>query len=349
MNTFFTPQFSVASQNHLGVWRHLAGAKIFLTGGTGFFGKWLLEIMSWANETQNTNLKVYLLSRDPDQFKKSYPRLCAAPWLTLIKGDVTSFEFPKIEVTHVIHAATSASTQLNNEEPLIMIDTIVQGTRRVLEFAQAVKAKRFLLTSSGGTYGAQPSNMSHFPEDYMGGPDPLRADSAYGEGKRLAEFLCSVSYHKYGLESVIARCFAFVGPYLPLDTHFAVGNFIRDAMSGSTIHIAGDGTPHRSYLYGADMAQWLFTLLAFGQPIRAYHVGSESSLSIFDIASTVADTIGRIDNRKVAIQVAKKSNGGPPSKYVPFTERSRTEFKLQENFSLAEAIELTVKWHRSLA
>lgn len=349
LKNFFSAQFELASNGQLDTWKNLTDANIFVTGGTGFFGKWILEIIQWANETHRANIQLLVLSRDPDKFKEENPRLANVKGFTFLKGDVTSFEFPKTKVTHILHAATSTSASLNSDSPLEMIDTIVQGTRRVLDFAHVTKAKKVLLTSSGGTYGPQPFDVSHFPEDYSGATDPLRTESAYGEGKRLAELLCAVSYQKYGIESVIARCFAFAGPYLAMDAHFAIGNFVRDALNGNQIHIAGDGTPHRSYLYGADMVQWLFTLLAFGRPIRAYHVGSEASLSIKEIAEQVAKTIGQMENRTIGVRIAKEFPGGSISRYVPSTNRARTEFGLRENFSLDDAIRLTANWKRRLS
>ena len=73
-----------------------------------------------------------------------------------------------------------------------MFDTIVDGTRRTLDFARRTGARRFLLTSSGAVYGRQPAELTHVPEEYAGAPDPTDAGHVYGEGKRAAEMLCAL-------------------------------------------------------------------------------------------------------------------------------------------------------------
>ena len=155
---------------------------------------------------------------------------------------------------------------MSDENPLLMLGSIVEGTRHTLEFARHSGTPKFLLTSSGAVYGRQPPTLTHIPEDYVGAPDPLDPRSVYGEGKRLAEQLCALYAQQYGVQSKIARCFAFVGPYLPLDIHFAVGNFIRDGLRGEPIKVEGDGMSFRSYLYAADLTIWLWTILFSGLP-----------------------------------------------------------------------------------
>jgi nucleoside-diphosphate-sugar epimerase len=98
------------------------------------------------------------------------------------------------------------------KNPLLMFETIVEGTRRTLEFARTHEVCKFLITSSGAVYGKQPPEMTHIPEDYPGAPDPMDPNSAYGEGKRAAEMLCRLYARQFGLETKVARCFAFVGP-----------------------------------------------------------------------------------------------------------------------------------------
>ena len=209
-------------------WEQLRGGRLFITGGTGFFGKWLLETFLYANDSLALDAQMVVLTRDPSHFVARMPHLADQPAIQFHAGDVRNFEFPSGAFSHIIHAATEASAQLNEQSPRLMYDVIVDGTSRVLDFARASNAQKLLLASSGAVYGQQPAGMSHVDEDCSGGPNPLAASAAYGEGKRVAEMLCGMASRRDYLEVLIARCFAFVGPYLPLDTHFAVGNFVRD-------------------------------------------------------------------------------------------------------------------------
>ncbi len=250
----------------------LKGARIFITGGTGFFGCWLLESFAWINERLNLGASALVLTRKPEAFHKKAPHLATRTDIRFHTGDVRDFDFPKETFSHFIHAATEASAQLNDNHPEIMLDAIVQGTRHTLDFAKACGAQNFLLTSSGAVYGPQPSELTHLPEEFNGGPDITRFQSAYAEGKRMSELLCAIQARQTGLQVKIARCFAFVGPRLPLDAHFAIGNFIRDAMKGGPIKVNGDGTPFRSYLYAGDLMVWLWTILLRGVSNRPYNV-----------------------------------------------------------------------------
>jgi dTDP-glucose 4,6-dehydratase len=237
--------------------------------------------------------------------------------------------------THVLHAATPASARINAEAPGLMFDTVVEGTRRVLEVARRSAARRVLLTSSGAVYGRQPPELTHVPEDYPGAPDPCAAGSAYGEAKRAAELLCAIAGREHGFDAVVARCFAFAGPYLPLDAHYAIGNFVRDALAGGPIRVAGDGTPLRSYLYGADLALWLWALLARGQAARPYNVGSEEAVSIAALAGIVARVLGVARG----VEIAKPADPARPAeRYVPSTRRAREELGLAQTFTLEHAI-----------
>ena len=327
-----------------GLWEELRGQRLFITGGTGFFGCWLLESFVWANDKLGLGAKALVLTRNPDAFRQKAPHLASHPSILFHAGDVQSFEFPSGTFSHIIHAATEASAKLNEENPLLMLDTIILGTRRALEFARYCGAKKFLLTSSGAVYGKQPPELTHIQEDYMGGLDTMNTGSAYGEGKRVAELLCTIYAKQFGFEAKIARCFAFVGPYLPLNEHFAIGNFIRDALKGGPIHVNSDGTPHRSYLYSADLAIWLWTILFRGEICHPYNVGSEQEINIAGLANMVADSF----QPRPEVQIAEKAIPKKiPERYVPSTQKAYLELNLRQTIDLQESIERTILWHNS--
>mgnify|MGYP001565352516 CR=1 FL=1 len=324
-----------------GLWEELRGKQLFITGGTGFFGSWLLESLVWANDKLNLGVSATVLTRDPASFKKKMPHLAGHSAIKFHVGDVRNFDFPEGQFTHIFHAATtSAVATFNNfEDPLMKFDTIVGGTRRVLDFALKCHAQKFFLTSTGAVYGKQHSEMTHMREDYCGTLDCFNPNFAVGEGKRVAEFLCAHYSSKYGIETKVARCFSFLGPYLPLDIHYAVGNFIRDAISGGPIIVNGDGSPRRSYLYAADLMIWLWTILFNGKSCRVYNVGSEKEITIKGLADLVAQNF----QNSIDVKISKFSVSSVlPDRYIPSTERARTELGLKQTIDIEEAIKRTI-------
>ena len=254
-----------------------------------------------------------------------------------------NFAFPPGDFSHIIHGATCASAKLNEEQPRLMLDTIVEGTRRTLDFAARCGTPKFLLSSSGAVYGRQPPELTHLPESYAGVPDSSDPASAYGEGKRLAEQLCAQYHREHGIDAKIARGFAFVGPHLPLDVHFAIGNFIRDALAGGPVRVSGDGTPCRSYLYAADLAVWLWTILFRAPACRPYNVGSGAAVTILEAARAVAESA----TPPLAVTVAQPPGGAPPSRYVPDVSRAEAELGLRCIIPLAEGVRRTFRFHQA--
>jgi dTDP-glucose 4,6-dehydratase len=327
------------------VWEELRGERLFITGGTGFVGCWLLESFVWACDRLDLGASAVVLTRDPEAFHHKAPHLASHPAIVLHRGDVRAFPYPPGRFSTVIHAAAPSSSRLNEDDPAEMLDVVIGGARRTLDFAVACGARRFLLTSSGLVYGKQPADVSHLTEDFSGAPDISDPRSAYAEGKRTAELLCAIYHRRYGLETKIARGFAFLGPYLPLDAHFAAGNFVRDAVAGGAVRVNGDGAPYRSYLYAAELAVWLWTVLLKGQPGRPYNVGSEVALTIGELARRVAEVVGG-----VKVEMARRlEQGAPAPRYVPSTARARTELGLEERVPLDEAIRRTAEWARKEA
>jgi nucleoside-diphosphate-sugar epimerase len=326
------------------LWDAARRRRIFLTGGTGFFGCWLVESFTHINRALHLDAQLVVLTRNPAAFAQKCPHLAGDPAVILHAGDIRSFDFPARAFDFVIHAATATDARLIDADPLDAFSTIVAGTERVLAFTAARGVTRFLLTSSGAVCGKQPPDLTHVPETYLGGPDPLTPASVYAGGKRAAELLCALHAQKSGIACAIARCWAFCGPHLPLDQHFAIGNFIGDVLAGRSIRIQGDGTPRRSYLYAADLAIWLWTMLFRAPSLVPINVGSDDDVSILELAQTVA----RVLRPETEIHVAGTPDpGAAPLRYVPSVDRARDLLGLAPTVSLEESIRRTAAWHSS--
>ena len=322
-------------------WPRLAGAKLLMTGGTGFIGRWLLEMLRAADLEQGLGLEVMVLSRDPDAFVRKAPHLADHSGFRLVPGDVRGFEAGQGDFTHVIHAAADASAALNEADPLAMFDTAVEGTRQVLQLARKCRVTRVLMLSSGAVYGAQPWDMTHVAEDWTGGPDLSSHRSAYAEGKRAAEMLGTIYRQQHGMDVGIARIFTVLGPLLPLDTHFAAGNFLRDAMAGKAVTVNGDGRAVRSYLYAADLAEWLWAMLLRAPVNATYNLGSEQGVSLGELAERTARLIG---NGRHEI-LGQADAGWNPGRYVPSTAKIRRELGVSETVDLDKALRRTAAWN----
>ena len=323
-----------------GAWPHLRGARLLLTGGTGFVGKWLLATLLDADRRLGLDVRVGVLSRDPQAFRRAAPHLADPARVELLRGDVRDFAFPPGAWSHVVHAATDVAV---GAAPLDVFDTCVAGTRRVLDFAVQAGAADVLLVSSGAVYGRQPSELAALPESYCGALDPGRVASAYGEGKRAAEWLGAAYGAERGLRVRTARCFALIGPYLPLNGHFAAGNFLRDALAGRAITVRGDGTPQRSYLHAADMAAWLWATLLLGSAQAVYNVGGAEALSMAELARRVAAAAGSDAGVDV---LSRPAAGLSADRYVPDVSRIRSQLPLGEPLDLDEALRRSVRWYR---
>jgi dTDP-glucose 4,6-dehydratase len=321
-------------------WEQLRDKRIFLTGGTGFVGKWLLATLLHADRALGLNCHVTVLTRSLSRLDEISDISRAGKRLSGLIGDVRSFETPdRFDV--LVHAATDVAS---TPSPLATFDTCVRGTERVLELATRTRTGMLLLLSSGAVYGPQPSDMERISETYSGAPSTLSLHAAYAEGKRAAEWLTMAHASHGSFKATVARCFAFVGPYLPLDRQFAIGNFIRDALSGQPIHVRGDGSAIRSYMHATDLAAWLWTILISGSSGCAYNVGGAESISIADLARRVAATCGGPQDVVVA---QAPTLGRPAERYVPNISKARQAFDLPDPMGLDISIQRTVRWLRA--
>ncbi len=287
----------------------------------------------------DSRFSVTLLSRNPDLFLRNNPGFANYNWLTLHHGDILDVSsYPAAQdFSYLIHAATD-STNGPSLSPIERFEQILNGTANLLEFAHSNNIPRFLYISSGAVYGTQPDNLPAIPEHWTGSPELTNAANAYGVAKRAAEHLCHLYRATHGLEVVIARCFAFVGPALPLDVHFAIGNFIRDALQNESITVGGDGSAIRSYLEQSDLAEWLIILLLRGVSGETYNVGSDQAVTIRELAYLVRDLLAP---QKSVRFLGSPQASGSRNRYVPDISKAKQDLGCDVRIPLAEAIRLT--------
>lgn len=326
------------------LWESCRGARILVTGGTGLVGSWMLESALHANQALGLDMEITSLVRDRARFDATFPHLAASASLTLCEGDVRTFDPPTLNFTHIVHTASAASRAEVTQNPEGVVELIERGTDHVLEIARAGVGVRFLQMSSGSVYGPQPSGLPAFTEACAATADRADPRQRFGAAKRRAE-QAGEAVVSAGVGFVSARAFALVGPRLPLDADFALGNFLGDARAGRPITITSDGTVERSWIYMADLTAWCWTLLQRGTPGRAYNVGSEEAMSLWDAAQRVA----RLPDTPVRVErLREPSPGAEPSRYIPDIARARDELGLDAWIPFDDAIRRTWGWLRNL-
>lgn len=324
-------------------WNRLDAMDLFFTGGTGFVGTWMCAVLAHAIDQGRLNAKIRLLTRDPNRFVARAAELSKHPSIRLVQGDVLKSGWNCEGATHLIAGATEASATLLKERPRLMLETIVQGTSKTLDLAEAAGVSRALFISSGAANGPQPSDVALVKESDYFGLDPLSPRIAYAEGKRLAELLFTL--HKQASFSFSsARLWAFVGPLLPLDTHFAIGNFLGDVLAQRVIRILGDGTTIRSYQYASEMAAWNWILLASGKHATAYNIGSSLPVS----TKQLADLCSRIGAGPGFEILGKPDPSRLLDVYVPSTDKFRLELGFENRVSIEDALARTLEWNRQM-
>jgi dTDP-glucose 4,6-dehydratase len=219
------------------------------------------------------------------------------------------------------------------------MDTITIGTRKVLDFAITQPIEGFLFVSSGAVYGKQPYNISNIQESDSFKIDINNSNAAYSEGKRIAELYCSTYFEKYNLPVKIARCFAFVGPYLPLDTHFAIGNFINNVIKNEDIVIMGDGSTTRSYMYASDLSIAIWKILLIGNNNKPYNVGVDKSYTLKEIALMLNKNYGN------NVKILNMNKDLAKNVYVPNIDALINELGIKYFVQIEEAIQKTIKFN----
>ncbi|MBE3110629.1 MAG: NAD-dependent epimerase/dehydratase family protein [Acidobacteria bacterium] len=321
----------------------LRGKTILLTGGTGFVGTWILETIAWLNETQEFGSTVHVPTRSPDHLCRRRPHLGGRRDIRMVCGDVRTFRYPHDTCSFVIHAAASSLRRPSVHDSREIANTIVDGTRHVLDLAAREHVESFLFVSSGAVYGPQPPQIERVPEDYTGAPDLASASSAYGEAKRYAEMMCTLYREADGVPVRVARPFALTGPYQDLVGGFALTDFIRCCLRSEGIRIEGDGTPVRSFCYAADLTTALLKILLDAEPGSVFNVGSECEISISELARLIVNVTG--SSVPITIEGAHVA-GRRADRYVPDTSRLQQRLGFRPRYELTETLRRTIAWNR---
>ncbi len=316
------------------------GSRVLITGGTGFVGKWLIETAMIACKNGAKSFEIVVPTRDHFSAHAVSTREIGFKKLSLIQGDLLADTLDIGTVDAIIHAATPASAALNESNPKEMTRINTQSMQSALRFAK--NNVPFLFTSSGAIYGNQPQSITHISEKQNQPFSELT--SAYALGKQHAELMCSQAAEAGSCAPIIARLFAFSGHYLPRETHFAIGNFVQNVLDHKPILINSDGLSRRSYLYGADMATWIWCALAAKGSTHPLHIGSAHSVSILGLAQTVARVSAAELNFVPEINVAiTAANPNSYHQYVPSNTFTKSYLNVEEWTSLETGIALMIR------
>lgn len=314
------------------------GSSILITGSTGFIGKGLLETFLWLDEIYALGLKITSISRDPGSFFLKYPHFKKSTKFRLLKGNIKEkiSDLDIGSIDYVIHAATDV---IRKSVALDVFNSCIEGTRNVIDLAKLRGCKSFLLVSSGAVYGQQPADISSLSESYIGGIDLSSPKSAYALGKQASEWILHQNASET-MEVKVIRGFAFTGPYLPLDQHFAIGNFIGAALQNRSINILGDGTSLRTYLYSAELCLWMLKVLLKGKSQEVWNIGGEQEVSIAELAFLVKDVL----NSRSNISIIGKPTGRI-EKYIPSINKIALDLGLFPSVDIKNAIVKTANWN----
>ena len=322
----------------------LKNEAILITGGTGFVGKWLAEMLIFLNDSHKFNVKVFLLSRRARDLYKRVSHLRECKEIEVIERDIRDVTEIPAEVSYIIHAAASPDNRIHSSDPIQTIDTITRGTNAILSVSSVHKnIKKFLNISSGLIYGSQPLELEKIPESFNGALNCGSITSVYAEAKRCAETICSAYYSLYKIPMITIRPFAFIGPYQGLDKPWAINNFFRDGLSGGPLRILSDGETVRSYMYASDMAFWILRILADGVAGLTYNIGSPYGISLKDLAEKI---VSNFPVKPVVRSGILYEGSKYRSRLVPDITLAEKTLGIDLKVSIDEAIKRTLAWYK---
>lgn len=315
---------------------------LLVIGGTGFFGKSILEVFQQGGLAEWGISRVVTMSRNAERLIHEAPQLINER-VSLISADVGAVDdLPRAD--YVIHAAASTDAASYLSRPQIERENILAAVYNYCRLAPVFhRHSKILYVSSGAVYGTQPFDLPMVPEDFI-----VEDPSDIPEGKRdyaIAKRHSEDAFRKLGengLDVSIARCFAFVGPWLPRDKHFAIGNFLRDALLGQAIKVNATFPVFRSYMHSDDLVRWLMVIAEHAtQGCPCFNVGSDEAVTMDQLARAIGEEFGLL----VSIPVQGTHQ---VDRYVPSIAKAKELLGLNLSIGLKTAIRKTVQSIRSV-
>lgn len=274
-------------------WDKLRNTTILVTGATGLIGTVIVDVLMSKNETEGANISVIATSRSIDKLRKHFSAYEKEPIFSAIQCDVTQEIALSQKVDFIISLASNTHPVLYATEPINTIETIVAGTKNILQFAVTCGAKRVINASSVEIYGENRGDVDRFTEDYCGYINCNTLRAGYTEGKRLAESLCQAYVEEKNLDVISVRLGRVYGSTLLATDTKSTTQFIRKSVNREDIILKSEGKQEFSFVYVADAVSAIFLLLTRGKRGEAYNVAHDEVKSLRGVAEILAKLNGK--------------------------------------------------------
>lgn len=308
---------------------------LLIIGGTGFFGKSFLDSFQRGQLDEWGINRIIAMSRNAQRLRAEAPELLDER-VELLNADIGTTEWlPSAD--YVIHAAASTDARNYLGQPEAERQNIQAGVYNYCRLAPKYHLNsKILYVSSGAVYGSQPPDLEFIDESYevKDAADIPEGKRDYAIAKRDAEAALK-RLAAEGLNVFIARCFAFVGRWLPRVQHFAIGNFIEDGLQGRPIKVKATHPVYRSYMYADDLVKWLMVMVdKASSACEIYNVGSDQAVSMGELAACVAEVFGTTVDKPTCAE--EKID-----RYIPSIEKAKRKLGLSIEVNLRNAIQLS--------
>ena len=310
------------------------GRRVLVTGGAGFIGSWLCDILLACNAhvTCVDNLSSGRL--------ENVGHLIGREGFKLVNADVNKWSSDEV-FDFIVHCASTPSPEDYMSRPVETALTNSIGLLSLLEYCRR-KGSTLLFTSTSEVYGD--AAVIPTPEEYYGYVNPVGLRSCYDESKRFGEALCMAYFRQYKVDVRIARIFNSYGPRLDVKARYArvIPKFIGQALRNEPITVHGDGRQTRSFTYITDTVAALAKMLA-REEVRgeAVNIGNPHEISIFELANMIIKLTG--SSSKIVFTEPRPDD---PKRRCPDIGKAKKLLGWAPRVQLEEGLKYTIEWFR---